>query len=649
MSSAEKSAARGSAAPRPPNKLAEWWRQKREDPNPILVKELRSIFRTKLFIRFLYLSTGLLALIVLMFGGTVASGSMPPAEVGQIVFQIFFSVALAVLCIFAPAHAAASLTGEVEKGTYESLILTGMDPARIVVGKFMATYAIFALVLVAFTPVVGIAFLFGGISPWNVVWGFYGLLLCLAPASAYGVALSARLKSTRVAIFLALFTFVPFSMMAMGALFGFGELADRSWSLTMEGPFWFTEALSTRFLEWDTFLLVFVLPLYLAAMTVWLFLASAVAGVRPSSEDRSTPFKWWTLAATAGTTAILFGVTSLVPGHDMDEAGGVFLMFAGGMILFYALIFQNEPPLPPRVWEIRQAERGALTRRLMLFGPGAAPTTRFAAMMVVGSSILFALAIAAPRWIWFPSMSHDGAADVGLLVMALGHAAVALFMLTSGELLRVVIRSGVAARVLSIALFVGLIILPFLATLLIESGSMSNMDDDPPFLIRFTPIFHMMLSWEVIDDHEIERAVEIAAPLFFYGLLSFVCWLGIEGRVRTVRAQVEKQRAERERRAEEQARVSTEPAGSPEDVAAALARVGAANPEEAAELVGADLGAVVRRSSAPPEPPADSESREATSDSDSDSDSDSENRQPSSEDRQPSAEDQEPSSDPESR
>ncbi|MBO6934117.1 MAG: hypothetical protein JJ863_04060 [Deltaproteobacteria bacterium] len=613
MSAAEKTAGRASStAPRPPNRLVAWWREKREDPNPILVKELRSIFRTKLFIRFLYLSTGLLALIVLMFGGTVASGSMPPAEVGQIVFQIFFSVALSVLCIFAPAHAAASLTGEIEKGTYESLILTGMDPARIVIGKFMATYAIFALVLVAFTPVVGIAFLFGGISPWNVVWGFYGLLLVLAPASAYGVALSARLKSTRVAIFLALFTFVPFSMMAMGALFGFGELADRSWNLTMEGPFWFTEALSTRFFEWDTLLLVFVLPLYLTGMTVWLFLASAIAGVRPSSEDRSTPFKYWTLASTAGITAILFGVTSLVPGHDMDEAGGVFLIFAGGAILFYALIFQNEPPLPPRVWEIRQAERGALTRRLMLFGPGAAPTTRFAAMMIVLSSLLFAGAIALPRWIWFPGIDHSLEADVGLLIMALGHAAVALFVLCSGALMRVVIRSGIAARVLSIAMFIGLIILPFLATLLIESGSMSHIDDDPPFLIRFTPIFHMILAWQVLEDHELHRAVEIAAPLFFYGLLAFVCWLGIEGRVRRVRVLVEKQRAEREKRAEEQARISVEPAGSPEDVAAALARVGAAAPEEAAELAGANVGEVVARTSAPPAPPPDADSETPT-------------------------------------
>ena len=54
------------------------------DPNPILVKELRSTFRTKLFIRFLYLSTGLVGIIVLSGGAGTAAGSLPPAEVGQI-------------------------------------------------------------------------------------------------------------------------------------------------------------------------------------------------------------------------------------------------------------------------------------------------------------------------------------------------------------------------------------------------------------------------------------------------------------------------------------------------------------------------------------------------------------------------------------
>ena len=43
-----------------------------EDPNPILLKELRATFRTALFARFLYISVGLTSLFVLSAGAIMA-------------------------------------------------------------------------------------------------------------------------------------------------------------------------------------------------------------------------------------------------------------------------------------------------------------------------------------------------------------------------------------------------------------------------------------------------------------------------------------------------------------------------------------------------------------------------------------------------
>ena len=60
-----------------------------DDPNPILVKELRSIFRTKLYIRFLYLSTFAISSLVLLIGATVVDGSISPANAGRVIFQTF--------------------------------------------------------------------------------------------------------------------------------------------------------------------------------------------------------------------------------------------------------------------------------------------------------------------------------------------------------------------------------------------------------------------------------------------------------------------------------------------------------------------------------------------------------------------------------
>ena len=347
------------------------------DPNPILVKELRAIFRTSLFIRFLYLSTGAVGVIVLAGGAITAAGPVAPADVGQIVFQIFFSMALLLITLVAPGYAATALTGEKETGTYESLILSGMSPGRIVWGKFVAAYASFTLVLVAVAPVVGIAFLFGGISPWHVVTGYIGLLYALGPAIAFGVAVSARLASTRVAILLAspiFFVIAGFATARSRAR----EAARDAWGTGMAGPFWFTDALVVRFLEWDTFGLVVLLPTYLFVMPTWFLLASSVAAVRPAAEDRSTPMKVWALFAIAGTWIIVIVSIALFDGGRDRGIGGVVLASLGGMLLAaYAILFTDEPPLPPRLVELRRKTMGPLGRLWLLVGPGAGPTLRF--------------------------------------------------------------------------------------------------------------------------------------------------------------------------------------------------------------------------------------------------------------------------------
>ncbi|MBX3249291.1 MAG: ABC transporter permease [Myxococcales bacterium] len=563
------------------------WRRFFDDPNPILVKELRTTLRASLFVRFLYLSTGLVALLVVGIGGAAAGGNEAPAEVGQILFQVFFGGALTILCLVAPSYAATSLTSEKETGTYESLVLTGMDPARIVWGKFLASYAVFALVLVAFAPIVGIAFLFGGTSPWHVLIGFYGLLLVLGPAIALGVALSARLRSTRVAILIALITFVPAAIIGASAMSGLGYAARSEWGVSMQGPFWFTEALASRFFELDTFLLLGVLPLYASGMMVWFFLASAIAGVRPAAEDRSTPFKHWALAALAGLLATTFGVTSLF-GSGRDAGIGSFVLtgFAGLVVLQLALLFTNEPPLPPRLWELRQEGRGALGKLAGLFGPGAAPTARFGAVVVVAASVGAGLAAALSRHLQHPSWDDHAQADAAIAVVALGHAAVGLFVLMFGAWLRVILRSGVASRVITLSALFALGIIPFFVALLAATGMGSFEESSGVLLV--TPVSHLITGGFVMDG-KTERAIEVLVPASFYGLLAVIFWSLLEARVRGVGKRVAEQRALRERRAEEAA--ASRPSFTP-PVGEVIAAIAAGAPLDVAVAGGAPLAGV---------------------------------------------------------
>ncbi|MEM1417455.1 MAG: ABC transporter permease [Myxococcota bacterium] len=519
------------------------------EPNPILVKELRTMFRSKMFIRFLYLSTGLLGLLVLSSGALMASGNVPPARVGRMVFHLFFGVALATLALVAPAQAAATITSERETGTYESLLLTGMDPARIVRGKLAASYASFVLVLVAFAPIVGIAFLFGGVAPGNVFFGFYGLLLVLAPAVGLGVALSARLTSTRVSVLLTSVLFAPAALFGTVMMGVAGDEAKRPWGLTVEGPFWFTEALATRFFEPDTFGLLVLLPLYAAAMSLWFFGASAVAALRPAAEDRSTPFKRWTLVLLAGIVPISAGLMALVEPSDVRPLTGIGVGMTGFVVAFLALLYGDEAPLPPRDLERRRREGKPLPLLVRAFGPGAVPTARFALLAVVAAPLLAlvshvgtALRVHPPR--------YEATDALGLGVLTLGNAAVGAALATFGATLRVALKSGVAARVLTLAVAVGLVILPLLLQVVTDAEALAGRRADVPLSMLLSPIGHLLVGGRVLDEQWAgPRFMEGLVPIAMYGLAALLCFGVLAARVRRVRSEVHAAREARVERA----------------------------------------------------------------------------------------------------
>ncbi len=532
-------------APPPRAPLLAWLVRLVADPNPILVRELRAIFRTSLFIRFLYLSTGAVGVVVLAGGAITAAGPVAPADVGQIVFQIFFSMALLVITLVAPGYAATALTGEKETGTYESLILSGMSPGSIVWGKFVAAYASFGLVLVALAPVVGIAFLFGGISPWHVVTGYIGLFYALGPAIAFGIAISARLSSTRIAILLASPVFFVIACCVVGTVTGLGEAARDAWGTGMAGPFWFTDALVVRFFKLDTFGLVVLLPTYLCLMPTWFLLASSVAAVRPAAEDRSTPMKVWALVGIAGTWLILLTAIVLFDGPRDRGVGGVVIASLGGLALAsYALLFSDEPPLPPRLVELRRPTMGPLGRLWLLVGPGAAPTLRFTFLTLLALSFGFAALPAGVRWAFDPTYNEHTQYDAALVVLFLGNTAIALCMASASAWLRTLLRNGLAARVLTIAVFLALAVVPFLGQLILDPDFIDKLDDAIPFVIRLSPLAPTILSIDLASENmPLWHAAEVFVPTLLYGALAVVFWALTELRVRTVRQAVEAHRA----------------------------------------------------------------------------------------------------------
>jgi ABC-type transport system involved in multi-copper enzyme maturation permease subunit len=545
-----------------------------DDPNPILVKELRGIFRTKLYIRFLYLSTFAISAMVLLIGATVVDGSISPANAGRVIFQVFFSLALGVLSIVGPVYGATTITSEREAATYESLLLTGMDAARIVLGKFAAAYASLALVLIALAPIAGVVFLFGGVSPAYVLVAFGGVLVALLPAVAFGVAVSAHVPTSRLAILVSIATWPV--LVFFGSIFFtvFGAEMQHDWELTQVGPFWFAEALVERFTSLDTLFAVGILPLYLIGTTVWFCLAAAIAGVRPAAEDRGTPLKVWALGSVVGPVALTCVATALSNSTAAPEVFAVILGMFFCTLYLYANVFVNEPPLPPRMLR----EQGGLLRRTVrrVFGPGARPTMRFSVWFMTGFMLLMLAAFAITD-----TLVHGGSPDevLGFLLVGLAMLAFGVFLVSLGTLVRIRTRSGVAARAVLFGTVAALVVLPSMTALILDARALDDLDRNLPLVLSLSPIAPFAGVVMVAERHF--NDVWMVLPFgVFYSVLSLVLYANASRRIRVIITQVDESRAALLKRVGEAA-----PAPPPAPAAADPAPATAApEPVETAEV-----------------------------------------------------------------
>lgn len=529
--------------PSPKQRLLDALRAVVRDPNPILLKELRATLRTPLFVRFLSIVAGLVATVVLMGSATVSEGTAAPAEVGRATYHIFFTVVWLVLLFTAPGQAASAFTLEKETKTWESLLLSGMSPTRIVTGKFIAILGSILLVVIAVAPVIGVSFLFGGVSPTAVLLAFYWLLGTLAVAVSFGIAVSIRVESTRTAVSLTSVLFIPLALMWAGMIVALGDAAQSSWSTPFDGPIWFGPALAERWGELDAWLLLVVLPTFFFSMLVWLNLAGAIAGVKAPGVDRSTGLKVWALYALFGTAVAVIGTTFL--GTNAEDAGEIAVVFCGLALSFVftvvALLFANEPPLPPRASTPAQP----LVRFVWgLLGPGAAPTLRFTLLVLVVGTVGMCFGTAVPRHLRFPGSSDHVDADAAMLVLGVGGAAVLASFASIAAWLRSLLRNGAAARVLALVLFAGVAFGSMLVATVLDPRAVDRLDDELDPIIGLSPIGPLLGAIRFMDGSgpdEIELGT-LALNALVYALLALAMWILVEVRGREVARLVQEHR-----------------------------------------------------------------------------------------------------------
>ena len=199
--------------------------------NPVLARELRQRMRGPRASIVITLYLLLLTLIVwTLYAGATASQensfSGPSAEevagLGRSVFQTLLFFVLLLVCFIVPGSAAGGIAGERERQTLVPLQVTLLRPRSVILGKLVASLAFTALLVIATLPLVGIAFVLGGVEPGEVLKGTAMVLVVAAVLSCTSLLCSTITRRTQGATVL---SYGIVLSLLIGTFFVFGAQA----------------------------------------------------------------------------------------------------------------------------------------------------------------------------------------------------------------------------------------------------------------------------------------------------------------------------------------------------------------------------------------------------------------------------------------
>ncbi len=196
--------------------------------NPVLQRELVVNLRTNRAFLLLAVYQLLLAAVVLMAwpGDERLDLSTNPQSAQKLV-NLFFLGQYVIASLMAPSFAAGAITGEKERKTYEMLLASPLRPGAIVLGKMVASLTHLGMLILASLPIIVLCLPLGGISVYEVLAAYLGLIVSVILFGAIGVFSSSyfsRTSSSLVVSYLVILPLVILAVMFWQSLSGDGEL-----------------------------------------------------------------------------------------------------------------------------------------------------------------------------------------------------------------------------------------------------------------------------------------------------------------------------------------------------------------------------------------------------------------------------------------
>ncbi|GBG09698.1 ABC transporter permease [Paenibacillus agaridevorans] len=172
--------------------------------NPVLDKEFRLRMRTPraMWTLFFYLfALGLMSLsAIYLTQGMSGRGAAFNPEQSKILFYFLSMAQLGLIAFMAPGLTAGVISGEREKQTLNLLLTTQQSSATIVLSKLVSSLSFMILIVFATVPVYSMMFLYGGVSPKQLVLVFVFYLFMMIVLGSFGVLFSTLLKRTMISV-----------------------------------------------------------------------------------------------------------------------------------------------------------------------------------------------------------------------------------------------------------------------------------------------------------------------------------------------------------------------------------------------------------------------------------------------------------------
>lgn len=172
--------------------------------NPVLDKEFRLRMRTprSMWTLFFYLfAIGLLALCSIYLTQVISGNARAfNPEQSRILFYFLSFAQLGLISFMAPGLTAGVVSSEREKQTLNLLLTTQQSSSTIIISKLVSSLGFMVLIVISTIPVYSMVFLYGGISPKQLLLVFLFYIFLMIVLGSFGILFSTLLKRTMMSV-----------------------------------------------------------------------------------------------------------------------------------------------------------------------------------------------------------------------------------------------------------------------------------------------------------------------------------------------------------------------------------------------------------------------------------------------------------------